>query len=194
MLYYPYRYDLVHIDPGPRHLRFNLGMACRAANGGSNLRTVKPLSWAGVLRTASGHRDAKGSGGNPLSTISVVGLAWMTDVNGRCHVRVLGGRVYPRANVWGMLPRSAPEPRPEELVYPDLLERIAALWGHDEVVPGLLRQASTGAAGEKAACYLVLADRLEELDAIEDADLLRQGRWKGKKAHVSPPPAPKRGS
>jgi hypothetical protein len=176
--YHPYPSDKVLLDPTPRLLRVTLNVSCRIANGLSSVRTVKPLSAAGVLRTPSGHREAKGSGGNRLSLLSAVGLAWVTDANGRRHVRILGGRVYPRANVWGLLPQIAPLPRAEMLVYPTLRARLAALWGHDGVVPGLLLQADQVAAGEKSACYLVLADRLDELGAAEDAALLRQGRWR----------------
>jgi hypothetical protein len=194
MRYHPYPFDQVLINPTLGQLRVALGQACWRANGESRLRTLERLSAAGVLGTSSGHREAQGSGGNRRRcTISALGLAWVTGADGRRHVRVLGGRVYPRASVWGLFPRRAQPPRIEEMVYPQFLPRIAALWGHDSIVQGLLLQATEGDAKEKAGCYLVLADRLEELGGTEDATLLRQGRWKEKPSqHVCRPPAPNR--
>jgi hypothetical protein len=128
---------------------------------------------------------AQGAGDHHGGVRSVLGCAWVSGADGRTHVRVAGGRVYPRASVWGHH-RRALKARPEELVYPLVRGRVAALWGHDPAVRGLLAEAADEPAQARAGTYAVLADRLEELGATDDAGLLRAGGWKGE--HTCPPP------
>src|SRR5262245_49862399 len=124
-LFYPYPFDTVLIDPSLPFLRDEVGRALGVANGRARVRTVKALSLVGVLSTASGERQQNG-GHSGDGITSVVGCAWVTSGDGRKHVRVVGGRVFPRANVWGHY-RRVEKARPEELVYPQLVQRVEGL-------------------------------------------------------------------
>jgi hypothetical protein len=186
LLYHPYPHEVVLIDPSYTKLRAEAERAHAIANHRAKVRTAAPLNPKGVLSTLSGQRKSCGAFMTNLGVRSVIGCAWVT-VSDRRHVRIVAGRVYPRVNIWGHHLRAG-KARNEEFVYPDLLGRIAGLWGHDGAVRDLLRLAAEEPLKTRIGTYAVLADRLDELGADEDASLLRRGEWKKKQTKRPPGP------
>jgi hypothetical protein len=144
---------------------------------GGTAREALDVPPAGDLFGGEGqHRLAVLDDGHVEEAEADLGYAWWTATDGRRHVRVVGWGFVPQPGLWGGC-RGADAIRGEERVSPDLARRVAALWGHDDVVVGLLPAARDGSQ-DALTCRLVLADRLAELGAEADAALVRHGRWR----------------
>jgi|GEM_PF-6963031 len=108
MSFYEHTFDKTLTNPGKKELFDVIAKARQIANGRCEDYLVYEVDSSTVLKKGEGCINSIGKSRTTANEkkrsypVSVLGIAWFTDSSKNKIVRVIGSRMRPRANIWGL--------------------------------------------------------------------------------------------